>query len=191
MTSLGAFGRVIVALCLVATLVAACGGGGQPAAGQASATAAPAQGAASGQALSACTVLTKADADAVLGGSVDAPTPKVQEQKGGAWSSTCTYFAASTAQGAALVLTYTPKADPAKALTAYTDSLKKALGDAYKPETVAGLGDGALWDAASKQLTVFKGAYMLVLTMSGAKLDAAAALAGAKTLAGNALARLP
>lgn len=187
---------IVVTLSLLAALVAACGGAqpappAAPAAQSGSAAQPAAQAATGGQPLQGCTVLTKADAEAVLGGAVDEPKQKEQEGKNGAWTSTCSYYSSGNSRGAGLLLTYTPKSDPAKALTAYVDSLKKTLGDAYKPDTVAGAGDGAVWDASMKQLTVFKGAYMLVLTMSGGKLDADAALEGAKILAGKVLANLP
>jgi hypothetical protein len=171
---------VIVGL-LLALVAAGCGGS----------KAAP-QGAPALQPVKACEILAKADAEAVLGGTVDTPQEKDHESaKMKAWTSTCTYNSPQAGRGATLLIQNSLTADPAQALDAQVAALKKSLGDDYNPEKVAGVGDGALWDGSVKQLTVFTPGYMLVINVTGFKGEASSSLEAAKTVAEKVLGKLP
>lgn len=176
------FVHVIIGLFLIAGIAVGCGGGGESAS---KSSAAPAP-------LKACELLTKAEAEAILEGSVDEPTQQSKEDKESqSWMSTCNYYSPQKETGIGLLIQNSPDGDPAKALETLTASLKKTLGDAYKPQAIDGIGGAAAWDGSAKQLTVFAKAYKLIVTASGTQLEEGVALGTAKTAAEKALSKLP
>ena len=175
------FVHIIMGLFLIAGLAVGCGGGGESAP-KGSAATAP---------LQACELLTRAEAEAILEGTVDEPERKAKEDKESkSWMSMCTYYSPQKERGAGLLI-QTSSADPVKALEAHTASLKEALGDAYKPQAIDGIGGAAIWDGSAKQLTIFQGAYKLVVTARGTRLEEDVALETAKSAAGKVLSKLP
>jgi hypothetical protein len=148
--------------------------------------------AAAGKALRACELLTKADVEAILGAAVDEPTQRFKENaKHDFWMSTCNYFAPAISRSAGILIQKAQPADPDKAFEAHIASLRQALGSDFSLEPVEGVGARAGWDGSTRQLTVFEGGRMVIVTVGGPKLDAPAALQTAKKIAATVLSRLP
>jgi len=144
-------------------------------------------------AIDACTVLTGADVDAVLGSAVGDPLARRHGDET-FWLSTC-HYQAETGNGilsAGLTLKPHGVADgPLKAYADYETALIAELGDGAALTPVTGIGERAGWQYFGTpvgQLTVFQGPYQLILTASATA--GADQLANAKALAERVLQRL-
>lgn len=184
--------HVVLGLLLITGLAVGCGGGDGGSAGSGENGGQPAaEDSAAGPPLQACDLLTTADVEAVLGGTVDEPRQTARDdEERQFWMSQCDYYSPQQERGAGLMVQSSADADPVKALEAHVTSLKDSLGDAYEVQTIAGVGGAAVWDGSVKQLTIFDGSHMLMVTVTGSG-DEGAALETAKALAAQALARLP
>lgn len=181
--------HTVLGLLLVAGLAAGCGGGNGAGENGGESTS---ENLAATQALQACDLLTKADVEAALGGPVDEPRQTSRDDEDRQfWMTQCDYYSPQQERGAGLMIQSSANADPVKALEAHVASLKESLGDAYQVQPIAGVGEAAVWDASTKQLTIFDGAHMLILTVTGGGQEESVALETAKALAEKALAQLP
>lgn len=124
--------------------------------------------------LDACSLVTKAEVEAVAGRSVPEPT---KAQAGS--QASCSYLDPQARMMIAVVEVFAGN-DAAQG----REIFKQRSQSAAQVQAVSGLGDDARWNAISKTLTVLKEKYVLSLvTPQG--LDAA------RKLAANALTRLP
>ncbi len=147
----------------VAMLFGACSGGAPAGnAGRAASKAA---------APDACAIVTSADIQQVLG--VDAKVQPSDHLETITTTSLCSYEGAQDAHSILQVLVRVgpPGLDANTNLKQYVDGIKMNMGEDYAIDPVEGLGGPALWNPGMKQLTVFKGPSLAVLTMSqtGAK----------------------
>lgn len=150
-------------------------------------TEAPAQQAAQ-SAPDACSVLTADDIHQALGMVV-----KVQagdQLKSMSTLSQCSYEWAENAQNVLSVLVRLGTSDltPETNLKQYVDGLKTNMGESYQIDPVAGLSGPGVWNPDMKQLTVFKGSTLIILTMSD--VGSQDPLEAAKVLAERALPRI-
>jgi hypothetical protein len=128
----------------------------------------------------ACAVVTAADIEQVLG--VPAKVQPSDQLQTIAATSLCSYEGAADAKSilSVLIRVGPPSLDPQANLKQYVDGIKMNMGQDYAIDTVEGLNGPALWNPEMKQLTVFKGPSLAILTMSetGAKdpLESAKAL---------------
>lgn len=168
-----------IALLVMALLLAGCSGGE---------SSGNAEGAGPGGAASApdaCATVTAADIEQVLG--VAAKVQPSDQLQSIATTSLCSYEGAENSQNLVSVLIRVgpPSLDAAANLKQYVDGLKMNMGEAYPIDSVEGLSGPAVWNPDMKQLTVFKGPSLAILTMydSGGRdpLEAAKAL-GEKAL---------
>jgi hypothetical protein len=133
----------------------------------------------------ACATVTAADVEEVLGVAAQVrPSDQLQSIS---TTSLCSYESAQNSQNLVSVMVRVgPRSlDAAANLKQYVDGLKMNMGEDYVIETVEGLSGPALWNPDMKQLTVFKGPSLLILTMSessGKDLQEAARLLGEKAL---------
>jgi len=142
--------------------------------------------------LQACGLLTKAEVEGILGGTVDEPRQTFKEnQKQRFWMSTCDYYSPAKAQRVGILIKNSQNADPAKAFEAHTASLKKTLGSDYDMQTIDGIGAAAAWDESAKQLTVFEGPRMFIVTTGRPAKGERTALETAKMIATKVLSKLP
>jgi hypothetical protein len=161
-------------------LLTGCSGGDPPAetvAGASENTAAP----------EACTVVTAADVEEVL--SVAAKVQGSDQLQTIAAASLCSYEVADDARNLVSVMVRVgpPGLDAATNLKQYVDGIKVNMGDAYRMDPVQGLSGPAVWNADMKQLTVFKGRVLAIVTMLG---EEAEPLTAAKALGEKALSKL-
>jgi hypothetical protein len=139
----------------------------------------------------ACTLLTKADVEAVYGSDVGEPNGKALGS-GPFWASLCNYDNAHTDApmlSVGLLVKAHGAADPAQAYADYVDELRRELGEVAVPVPVEGLAGPAGWDADTGQLTVFEGPYQIILTSLGR--FAGDRLSFGKQIADRVSARLP
>jgi hypothetical protein len=142
--------------------------------------------------LQACELLTKAEIEAIFGETVEEPRQTFKEnQKQQFWMSTCDYYSPAKSQRAGILIKNSQNADPAKAFEAHTASLKKTLGENYSMQAIAGIGSHAAWDGSVKQLTVFEGPRMFIVTTGRPGENEETALETAKTIAAKVLSKLP
>jgi hypothetical protein len=142
--------------------------------------------------LQACELLTKAEVEAIFRTTVEEPRRTFKENKRQQfWVSTCDYYSPASSQRAGILIKNSQNADPAKAFEAHTASLKKALGDKYGIQAIDGIGARAAWDGSVKQLTVFEGRRMFIVTVGGPGEDERTTLETAKMIAAKVLSRLP
>jgi hypothetical protein len=140
----------------------------------------------------ACELLTKAEVEAIIGGTVEEPRQTFKESpKQKFWMSTCDYYSTAKSQRAGILVKNSQSSDPAKAFEAHTASLEKALGDKYDMQAIDGIGARAAWDGSVKQLTVFEGPRMFIVTTGRPGEDEGAALETAKKIAIKVLSKLP
>jgi hypothetical protein len=171
----------LTAVLLLVLLLAACSGGDPPAetaaGGASESTAAP----------EACTVVTSADVEEVLG--VAAKVRDSDQLQTIAAASLCNYEAADGARSLVSVMVRVgpPGLDAATNLKQYVDGMKVNMGDAYRVDPVDGLSGPAVWNPDMKQLTVFKGRVLAIVTMLG---EEAEPLTAAKALGKKALSKL-
>jgi hypothetical protein len=145
-------------------------------------------GSGSAPAPDACAIVTAADVEQVLGIAVKVRPGDALKTIG--TTSLCNYDGAHDSRGTISVLIRlgTPDLDAAANLKQYVSGLKMNMGDAYQIDPVEGLSGPAVWNPGMKQLTVFKGSALTILTMS--ETGANDPLQAAKTLGEKALARM-
>jgi hypothetical protein len=145
------------------------------------------------QVVHACDLLSRSEAEAMIGGSV--PEPRLRHKESEAsehWMSSCTYYSESRGYGIDFLIKPNGyHVSGAEAIALHEADLKKSLKDGFHFEKISGIGEGAGWDDRSKQLTVFKGPYMLIVTSTGAEIMGTNALELAEGVAGTVLGRLP
>jgi hypothetical protein len=114
----------------------------------------------------ACAIVTAADIEPVLG--VAAKVQPSDELQSIATTSLCTYESAQDSRNilSVLVRVGPPDLDAPANLKQYVDGLKMNMGEDYRIDPVDGLSSPALWNPEMKQLTVFKGPLLVILTMS-------------------------
>jgi hypothetical protein len=126
-------------------------------------------------AIDACSLLTKADAELILGSPVDNPTQPVQgSETFNVYS--CEYYVTggTPLDNATLIVTVPSNGDLGTALAAFTAGKDQAQ-TMYNaaPLDVPGLGDAAYWVAgAGNNLTILKGDVYINLSASTQKGDA-------------------
>lgn len=129
------------------------------------------RGSAGGQA-DACTLLPKHVAEDVLDVKLEEPkSQRFGDNPRQTVISNCQYVATSPRPGGSLTFTIRrggvseSSVNPAETFIA---TMKQNFGQRYELEKLSGLGDGAVWDASLKQLTVFKGTSTYVWAFAGA-----------------------
>lgn len=139
-----------------------------------------------------CEVLSVAEVEDLIGGSVDAPRKTFKEQGSPKlWMSMCNYD--SQERQISMGITVKPhgkKENGKQAFADYEAELVSALGPDYKLEDVSSIGDAAGWDPSSKQLTVFKGPYLVIVGVVGPNLEAQDALSLCKKVCDKFLVKL-
>jgi hypothetical protein len=143
-----------------------------------------------GKAIDACKLLTQADAEAVLGGPVKAPENPVSGE-GLAVVTSCKYRVAA-APSVNNVSVIVRRLDSADAARQDFEQLKKDMEPKLNvtPTDVTSVGDAAFWSGGSvNQLAVLKDKVQLLIYVNGPQ--SGAPDTAAKTLAANALGRLP
>jgi len=142
--------------------------------------------------LRACELLTKAEVETILGGTIDEPRQTFKEnQKQQFWMSTCDYYSPVASQRANILIKNSQNPDPVKAFETHTASLKKTLGEKYNLQVIGGIGTRAAWDKSVKQLTVFEGPRMFIVSTGRPVEEGGAALETAKKIAVKVLSKLP
>lgn len=136
----------------------------------------------------ACAVVTAADVEQALG--VAASVQPSDQLKSIATTSLCSYEAAGGGRNLVSVLVRlgAPSLDAETNLKQYVDGLKMNMGDSYRIDPVEGLSGPAVWNPDMKQITVFKGRALAIITMFGE--GGEDLLAPAKTLGEHALSKL-
>jgi hypothetical protein len=141
----------------------------------------------------ACELLTKAEAEAMIGASVDEPQETYREEEElNHWMSMCNYY--SPEKNFSLGITIIPHGRDVtgvEAFAQYEAELKEGLGDDYKMEVVSRVGDYAGWESSTKQLTIFQGPLMIIVGMVNPELEGTAALEFNKQVAAKVLTKLP
>jgi hypothetical protein len=159
---------------VMAFQLAGCAGGepGEQAAGAGSTSTAAAP--------DACAIVTAADIEQVLGVAAKVqPGDRLQTI---AATSLCSYEDTQDSSHVLSVLVRVGPAalDAATNLKQYVEGLKMNMGEDYPIDPVEGLSGPAVWNPGMRQLTVFRGPSLLILTMpeTGGKepLEAAKAL---------------
>jgi hypothetical protein len=133
------------------------------------------------RALDACSILTKADAQAALGDMVrDANAKNFGGGNGVATVSNCLYSSAGTDTFKTISILIRSGASSEKSdgrIQSHVSDLKKQFGEQYVLEPVSGIADGAVWDPKLNQLTFFKGRDMVILSKHPGTKDELVALA--------------
>jgi hypothetical protein len=141
----------------------------------------------------ACEILTTAEAEAMIGASVDEPMKTHNEQENPKhWMSMCNYYSGEKNFGVGVtILPHGRDVTGAEAFALYEADLKENLGEDYQMEVVTGIGDHAGWEKSAKQLTIFQGPFMIIVGVTNPELEGAAALEFNKQVAAKVLAKLP
>lgn len=132
----------------------------------------------SADSVQACDLLTSAEVETIIGAPVNAPRKTHNEQEGSkSWMSMCNYDSETKQIGIGVtIMPHGRKVTGQEAFALYEADLKKGLGDDYRLEIVNGVGDYAGWDESTKQLTVFKGPFMVIVGIISPKVQGPAAL---------------
>lgn len=132
-------------------------------------------------------MVTAADVEQALG--VAAKVRGSDQLQTIAAASLCSYEAADDARDLVSVMVRVgpPSLDAETNLKQYVDGMKVNMGDAYRIDPVDGLSGPAVWNPGMKQLTVFKGRALAIVTMLG---EEAEPLTAAKALGAKALSKL-
>jgi hypothetical protein len=129
----------------------------------------------------ACALLTKDDAEAMLGGSVNAPTTNNAEQNGTVVSQ-CHYssMTGGTIKQVGVLARQSPTADEARQVFQRAQGAAKDLSGT-EPQKIPGLGDDAYWTGGNlAQLNVLRDNVWLIVTANpgqGDRLEASKAAA--------------
>lgn len=177
-------------LAVGALVLAGCGGGDSNGQQAKSTTAPPTKAAASpastspaqapAGAIDACSLVTKAEVEAAAGVTVSDPKAETVANL-----STCSFDDPAPPNFSVVDVSVLAGILDGDAQEVF-DTAKKNGND---PQTVAGLGDDAFWDDVLGTLNVVKDNYLVGVDV--ASLDDGDRLTVAKTVAGNALGRLP
>lgn len=120
--------------------------------------------------LDACGLLTKADAEALLGGPVKEPTT-THNENGGTVVSQCRYSDAAGDKQVGLLARQAPTTAEAKQVFGNARNASKGL-TGTDPQTVSGLGEDAYWTGGNLgQLNVLKDNFWLIVTARQGKGD--------------------
>ena len=124
----------------------------------------------------ACQILTKADAEVILGEKVKDPNSRnFGGGDGVATVSNCMYLTVNHESFKTLSILIRSGAPAEKAdgrIDAHIMDLKKQFGQDYVLEPLSDIANGAIWDPKLHQLTFFKGRDMVILSKHpGAKED--------------------
>ncbi len=178
---------------LAVLLLMACGGEGSSGGGSAASATSDATASTPAH-LNACNLLTADDVGGAFGGTAF-QGGKLQEHgtgEGEQYFSVCVFNAdnATAIPTVSLLARSAPEVtDPAVALEAQAEDIRKNAVPDYRFDSVPSLGPGAGWDGTSRQLTVFRPGLMLILTAQANRgQDARAPLV---SLAKTALQRTP
>jgi hypothetical protein len=124
--------------------------------------------------LDACGLLTKADAESLLAGSVKEPTT-TRNENGDTVVSQCRYSNAAGDMQVGLLARQSPTTAEAKQVFGNARSASKDLSGA-DPQTISNLGDDAYWTSGNlSQLNVLKDDFWLIITARQGKGDRLAA----------------
>jgi hypothetical protein len=164
----------ITFMVLLLSLLALAGCGGAKTEGTNNATATQQQPTGSsklpGGKLDACGLLTKADAESLLGSPVKEPTT-TRNELGGTVVSQCRYSNAAGDKQVGLLSRQAPTTAEARQVFDSARSASKDLSGA-DPQTVSSLGDDAYWTAGNlSQLNVLKNDFWLIITARQGKGD--------------------
>jgi len=136
--------------------------------------------------IDACTLLTKTDAEALLGGAVKEPTT-THNENGGTVVTQCHYSNEAGDKQVGLLARQAPSAAEARQVFESARSAAKSLSG-VDPKTISGLGDDAYWTGGNlAQLNVLKNDLWLVISARQGKADRWAAT---KDVANKVLSRL-
>lgn len=133
---------------------------------------APSNGSAkkTGGKVDACTLLTKTDAEALLGGAVKEPTT-THNENGGTLVSQCHYSNEAGDKQVGLLARQAPSAAEAKQVFDSARRAAKGLSG-VDPQTISSLGDDAYWTGGNlAQLNVLKNDLWLVISARQGKAD--------------------
>ncbi len=140
----------------------------------------------------ACELLAKNELETLIGAAVNEPSKMHKEyQSSGQWMSMCNYY--SDEKQLSVGLTIKPhgkKVSSAEAFSLHEANMKKSLGNEYQLEPVQNIGDKAGWDSSTKQITIFKGPFMLVIGSVNPNSTGPEALKFNKKMAEKILAKL-
>lgn len=143
------------------------------------------------KALQACELLTPMQLEAVIGESFKVSGPKMHQEREDYWVSNCSYYSEEKSISAGLSIRPNRGQGGAEGLASLEAELKEAFGQGYKLEPVDGVGESAGWESSSKQLTIFQGPYIMILSAGGPTINSGEALELSKKLADTVLAKLP
>lgn len=136
--------------------------------------------------IDACALLTKTDAEALLGGAVKEPTT-TQNENGGTLVSQCHYSNEAGDKQVGLLARQAASAAEAKQVFDSARSAAKGL-TGVDPQTISGLGDDAYWtDGNLSQLNLLKNDLWLIISARQGKADR---LAATKDVANKVLSHL-
>lgn len=143
--------------------------------------------------IAACTLMTKADVEAVYHLPVADPTHTETgevptESSSTGYVSTCNYHTEGDPFKQAGVLAR-QSFSAENAISAYNGGAKETKGAGNSIEDIAGLGDAANWDGTYEQLSVVKGAIWLIINVDAT--ETATARDVATGMAQTILGRLP
>lgn len=139
-----------------------------------------------------CDLVTQAEVEEIIGGTIDEPqkTHNVYDSVN-SWMSMCNYYCADKQISTGISLQPHGRSVSGKAaFELYAAELQEQLGDSYVMQEVTGIGDYAGWEETSKQLTIFSGYYMIIVTTISPNLEGNAALEFNKTMARKLLEKL-
>lgn len=143
--------------------------------------------------LHACDILKTSEIESILGGEVSKPEETHKDQDSSKhWMSMCIYYSEEKQIGMGVsILPHGRDVTGEQAFLQHESELKGALGDDYKQEIVAGVGDYAGWDSTTKQLTSFQGPYMIITGANSPKIEGAEALDINRKVSQQFLSNLP
>lgn len=143
--------------------------------------------------IQACELLVKADVEAIIGSAVGEPLTKhMAPEDSNSWMSMCNYFSDEKSIGVScLIKPHGWKLTGADAFARHEAELNEGLGTDTHMAVVDDMGDYAGWDEGSRQLTVFHGPYMLIISAGGRDVQGPAALSLCSRIARKVLGKLP
>lgn len=168
-------------LLLVTALIVACSGNSAP------------ERAAAADTVRACQIFTNAEIADLIGGAVDTPDERHEEQASEteAWLSMCNYYSNDSGVGLGLMLRPHGYDDVGQeSFDDYQRNLQEQLGE-WETTPVDGIGDAAAWQPEMRDLTLFGGPYAISISLIAPELTDEQALEIAESIAVETLSRLP
>lgn len=137
-------------------------------------------------------MITKKEAETLIGGAIDKPDGEVKEYKSTkSWVSDCYYYCSKKKTNVGIsIMPLGGKARGKKAFARYQQELQEGLGIKFKLTPINRIDDAAGWDKDMKQLTIFKGPFRIIITVISPKLKAPAALQLSKKFAAKVVTRI-